>query len=116
MKTKSALFALILTAPMASVALAADPAPTTATPAPATAAAPAAPVKFSITETSIGTLLDNPETKAVLVKQVPALVTNPQIDMARGMTLKQVQMYAGDALNDAKLAEIQADLDKLPTK
>jgi len=116
MTTKTALLALILTAPLSTMALAADPAPTTATPAPATAAAPAVPAKFSITETAIGALLDNPETRAVLVQQVPALVTNPQIDMARGMTLKQVQMYAGDALSDAKLAEIQAEFDKLPTK
>lgn len=111
MKSTLALLALAVLTP--TVALAADPAASTAASAPA-AAAPAA--KFSITETSIGDLLDNPETKAILVKHVAELVANPQVDMARGMTLKQVQAYAGDALSDAKLADIQADLEKLPAK
>ena len=111
MKSTLAVLALTLLTP--TVALAADPAATTTTAAPA-ASAPAA--KLSITDTSIGDLLDNPATKAILTKHVPDMVTNPQIDMARGMTLKQVQAYAGDALTDAKLADIQADLDKLPAK
>jgi para-nitrobenzyl esterase len=42
------------------------------------------------------------------------MISNSQIDMARSMTLKQLQQYAGDSLTDAKLAEIQTDLDKLP--
>jgi hypothetical protein len=82
----------------AAPAFAADPAPAAAKP------------DFSTAETDIGTLLDNPATKAVLEKHVAAFVSNPQIDMARSMTLKQIQGYAGDALSDVKLAEIDADL------
>lgn len=87
--------------------------PATAAPAPA-AAAPAATPAYSSTTTPIGDLLDNPATKAVLVKDVPTLVANPQIDMARGMTLKQVQAYAGDVLSDSVLAKIDADLAQIP--
>jgi hypothetical protein len=82
-----------------SPAFAADPAP---------AAAPAS--KFSTAGTTIGELIDNPATKAVLEKHLAALVGNPQIEMARGMTLKQVQGFAGDQLSDEVLAKVDADL------
>ncbi|WHO37307.1 hypothetical protein PMI04_012065 [Sphingobium sp. AP49] len=80
--------------------------------APATAPAPA----YSIDSTDIGTLLDNPATKAVLDKNLPGFTANPQIDMARSMTLKGVQQYAPDQLSDAALAKVQADLNKVPAK
>lgn len=80
---------------------------------PAIAAeAPAAPV-YSI-NTDLGTLLDNPQTKAVLDKYIHEMISNPQIDMARSMTLQQLQSYAGDALTDEKLKQIDADLAKVP--
>ena len=75
---------------------------------PPTAAAPA--VKLSAADSTIGTLLDNPAAKAVLMKHVPALAGNSQIEMARSMTLKQIQSYAGDALSDEVLARIDLDL------
>ena len=81
--------------------------------APAIAAeAPATPV-YS-TQTDLGTLLDNPQTKAVLDKYIHDMISNPQIDMARSMTLRQLQSYAGDALTDEKLKQIDADLAKIP--
>ncbi len=91
--------ALILSASAAPV-FAADPAP---------AAAPAAAV-LSTSATSIGDLLDNAAAKAVLMKHIPALVSNDQIDMARSMTLKDIQAFAGDTLTDEALAKIDADL------
>ncbi|MDE2595654.1 MAG: hypothetical protein KGL44_02130 [Sphingomonadales bacterium] len=97
-----------------AAALALVPAlPAMAAEAAAPAAAPAKPA-FSTAETDIGTLLDNPATKAVLQKYVAALIANPQIDMARAMTLKQVQGYAADALSDETLAKIDADLAAIP--
>jgi para-nitrobenzyl esterase len=88
-----------------------------AAPAVAQAAAPAPTgAAFSVETTDLGTLLDNPGAKAVLVKHLPELVGNAQIQMARSMTLKQVQGFAGDALTDEKLAAVQADLDKLPKR
>lgn len=80
--------------------------------APAAAPAPA----YSIDSTDIGTLLDNPATKAILDKNLPGFTANPQIDMARSMTLKGVQQYAPDQLSDAALAKVQADLNKVPAK
>lgn len=77
--------------------------------------APAAP-KLSVESTDLGTLLDNPASKAVLMKYLPDLIGREQIQMARGLTLKQIQGYAPDMVPDDKLAVIQADLDKLPAK
>ena len=100
---------------LAAVAAAAA-APAFAADAPAAAAAAAPAGKLSVADTDLGTLLDNPASKAVLAKYVNEMISNPQIDMARSMTLKQLQQYAGDSLTDTKLALIQADLDKLPAK
>ena len=83
--------------------------------AQAPAAASAAPA-YSTSETSIGDLLDNPATKAVLDKHMPGFSGNPQIDMTRGMTLKQIQQFASDAVTDEALANIDADLAKIPAK
>ena len=84
-----------------------------AEPQPAAAAQPAKPA-FSTDETDIGTLLNNPQTRAVLEKHIPQFVGNPQIDMARSMTLKQIQSFAADALTDEVLAKIATDLAAIP--
>ena len=69
---------------------------------------------MSTAETTIGDLLDNPAAKAVVDKYMPGFSTNPQIDMARGMTFKQIQQFAPDQIKDELLAKIDADLTKLP--
>lgn len=82
-----------------------------AAPAMAEDAAPAAATAahFTTSSSTIGELLDNEGTRAVLQQHVPEMVSNPQIDAARGMTLRDVQPYAPD-LTDEKLAAIDADL------
>lgn len=79
---------------------------------PAKAATPA-PGAYSVNDTDLGTMLDDPKAKAVLAKHLPEIVNNEQISMARGMTLKAVQNYAADQVTDAKLAAIQADLNAI---
>lgn len=76
---------------------------------PPAAAAPAAPT-MTTADTTIGDMLDNPAAKAVLMKHVPALAGNAQIEMARSMTLKQIQPMAGEGLSDEVLAKIDLDL------
>lgn len=92
----------------AALAVAAAATPAFAADAPAAAAA-----KFNSADSSIGTLLDNPQAKAVLEKHIPEFISNPQIEMARAMTLKQIQGFAGDALSDEVLAKVDADLAKI---
>lgn len=107
MKLRNALVSGLLMAGIAMTATcyAADQQP---------AAAPAAKSAFSTAQTDIGTLLDNPQTKAVLDKHIPQFAANPQIQMARGMTLRQIQSFAGDMLTDEVLGKIDADLAKVP--
>jgi hypothetical protein len=95
-------FLMIATPP----AVAAEPTPSQSSPAP----------PYSTGNTDIGTLLDNPSTRAVLENHVPQLVANSQIEMARVMTLKQIQSYSSDLLTDEALAKIDADLAKIPAK
>jgi hypothetical protein len=85
-----------------------------ADPAPAATEAPTA--HYTSEATAIGDLLDDPAAKAVLDKHIPALSGNPQIEMARAMTLKQIQGFAADVVTDEVLAKIDADLAKLPAK
>jgi para-nitrobenzyl esterase len=99
----------------AGLALALASAAAFAQSAPAEPAAAAAD-HYSTSTTPIGTLLDDPAAKAVLAKYIPEVVTSPQIDMARGMTLKDTQQYAPDMVSDATLAKIDTDLAKLPPK
>jgi hypothetical protein len=100
MRTLLIALAAASTALIAAPVLAIDP----------PAAAPAAAAKFSSATSTIGDLLDNAATKAVLMKHVPGLAGNAQIEMARSMTLKQIQGFAADQLSDEILAKIDLDL------
>jgi para-nitrobenzyl esterase len=73
----------------------------------------AAAASYSTASTPLGTLMDDPQAKAVLEKHVPQLIANEQIQMARQITLKDIQGFAPQALSDATLAAIDADLAKL---
>ena len=76
------------------------------------AAAPAPHGKFSA-ETTMAVLLDTPQTRAVLMRHVPGVVTSPQIAMARGLSLKQLAGFAKAGISPEKLAAIDADLAKI---
>ena len=71
---------------------------------------------MSTTETTIGDLLANPDSKAIVDKYMPGFSGNPQVEMAKGMTFKQIQQFAPDQIKDELLAKIDADLTKLPAK
>lgn len=77
------------------------------------AAPPAAAPAFSVETSTIGDLLDNQAAKAVLVKHMAGMAENPQIEMARPMTLKQIQGFAPDQISDEVLAKVDADLKTL---
>ena len=79
---------------------------------PATTAA----AHYSTAATNIGDLLDDPAAKAVLDKYIPGMTTNEQIDMARAMTLKDIQQYSPDKITDKVLADIDAEFAKMPAK
>ncbi len=69
--------------------------------------------KPSVETTPIADLAANPDTKAVLDKDLPGVTTHPAFDQFKGMTLKALQPMSGGVISDAQLAAVQADLDKL---
>lgn len=107
MVSLSNIVRITITLPFALVAFAGVHATDTPAPAPT-------PQAYSINTTMIGALLDNPVTKAVLDQDLPGLSTHESIDMARAMTLKQVQQFAPDKITDERLAKVEADFAKLP--
>ena len=62
----------------------------------------------------VGDLLDNPAAKAILIKDVPALKDNDQIEQARPMTLRALQAYAPDTFTDKVYAQLDTDLAAIP--
>ena len=85
--------------------------------APAPATEPSAAAKgYTTTGTSIGTLLANPDAKAVVERHFPGLSTADSIQMAATMTLRQLQQFKPDLFTDKALAETDADLAKVAVK
>jgi hypothetical protein len=81
----------------------------------AEAAAPAA--RYSVATTLVGTLLDDPAANAVLKKMIPTVYANEMFQsQGRELTLQAIQQFEPEALSDANLAKVQAELDKLPAK
>ena len=73
----------------------------------------AAGAPYTTADTTIGSLLDDPAAKAILDKHMPGFSGNPQVEMARSMTLKQIQGFAPDQISDEVLAKVDADLKAL---
>ena len=76
--------------------------------------APAA--HYSVAATKVGKLIDDPAAAAVLQKLIPTVWANDMFhSMGRDLTLKDIQQYE-TVLSDEKLAEIQAEFDKILAK
>ena len=63
-------------------------------------------------DSKIGELLADPKTKAILEKHMPGISTNPQMAMAKGMSLKVVAPMSGGQITPDKIKAIEADLKK----
>jgi len=66
-------------------------------------------------DTTFGELLDNPQAKAVLDKQLPGLSSNPMVAMARGMSLNMIitmPQAAQLGLTKEKAEAILAEVNK----
>jgi hypothetical protein len=65
------------------------------------------------TDSKLGDLLDNEQTKAILEKHMPGISTHPQIGMGRGFPLKMVAQFSGGLITPEMLTAVDADLAKL---
>lgn len=66
-------------------------------------------------DTPIEVIVADPRGEAVLNKNIPKLLMNPNYPMFKGMSLKTIAMFARGQLNDEKLAQVKADLGALST-
>jgi hypothetical protein len=96
-----------------ALAMVAGAAPIAVSPALA-ADAPAA--HYSVKDTKIARLIDDPAAAAILKELIPTVWANEMFQsMGRDQTLQAIQQYE-PVLTDEKLAEIQAAFDKIPAK
>jgi hypothetical protein len=65
------------------------------------------------TQTTVGDLLDNETTKAVLEQVLPGIAGHPQIGMARGMSLAMAAQFSGGLITQDALDQIDAALKAL---
>lgn len=67
------------------------------------------------TWTPLGELLDNPDTRAILVDLLgPEVTTHPMIEMARGIPFDMIATVAASHLDDDDLAALHARLTAVP--
>ncbi|RIV85512.1 hypothetical protein D2V17_10500 [Aurantiacibacter xanthus] len=72
---------------------------------------------YSVGTTQVAVLLDDPKAAAILERLIPTVYANDLFQtMGRSQTLAAIQQYEPAALTDAKLAEIQAEFDRLATE
>jgi para-nitrobenzyl esterase len=66
-------------------------------------------------DTTLGTLLDNPQAKAVLEQYLPGVSSNPLVALAKGMSLKSILSMPQAAqlgLTEEKAEQILAEINK----
>ena len=81
------------------------------------AASAAQAAHYSVETTLVGKLIADPAAAEILKKLIPSVWANEMFhSMGKDQTLKAIQVYEPEALNDAKLAEIQAEFNKIPAK
>lgn len=69
--------------------------------------------KYSTATQTIGELVGNESTKAVLAKHIPAALADPRLQQAYEMKFADIVQFAPDQLTPEKLKAIDEDLAKL---
>jgi hypothetical protein len=81
-------------------------------PADAPAAAPAA--RYSVQTSTLGQLADNPATHVIFAKYFPQVLSHPQFNEGRDLTLPDAVQYLPDVITPEKMAAMDAELKALP--
>ncbi|MDR1271483.1 MAG: hypothetical protein LBK04_00580 [Clostridiales Family XIII bacterium] len=68
--------------------------------------------KFSF-DTTVGELLDNPETKALVEELNPELLEHPLLDVGRTFRFEDALPYIEDMVEPEKLEEFKAKLEAM---
>ena len=70
-------------------------------------------ISYSVDESDLGALLDFSEAKDVLQRHIPGVLKLRQMQVARPLTLVDLQPFYPKLLTDKKLAAVEAELSKL---
>lgn len=70
---------------------------------------------YTTGSTVVGTILDDPEARAIVDRYLPGFSTNPQIDQGRGFTLNFMQNFDRETITDEVLANINTEFEILAT-
>lgn len=62
---------------------------------------------------TLGALLDNPKSRAVLQRRFGALLSHPMLSMARNMTLQQIISMAGNQISPQVISQTLQELKNL---
>lgn len=68
---------------------------------------------YSVEESTVGALLDYDETRAALERHLPGLVDIRQLNVARPLTLPDIQPYYPELITPQRLAALDAELDTI---
>ncbi len=72
---------------------------------------------YSVSETDIGTLMEDPAARAILETYLPDTVSNEQFGMSYGFTLEFIQGFdPSGEISDENLSKIDAALKALPAE
>lgn len=69
--------------------------------------------RYDLQNTTLGTLLDDPDVRAIIDEHAPGLTSNPMIAMAKGLPATQVLDMAGPMLDHAALERIRSQISTL---
>ena len=70
-------------------------------------------VSYSVKESTVGDILDFSEANKILQRHIPGLSKLRQLEVARALTLEDIQPYYPDMTTDGKLAAVEAELSTL---
>ena len=70
-------------------------------------------VVYSTAQTTLGTILDDEQAKAIVDEYIPGFTSDSRIGMARPFTLTFIKIYIPDRITDEKLKAIDAEFEAL---
>ncbi|MFI3253049.1 MAG: hypothetical protein R3Y63_01740 [Eubacteriales bacterium] len=62
---------------------------------------------------TLGALLQNPQAKAILMKNFPKAMANPLLSMAKNMTLNQLVAKAGGKISPQEIEKTLSELAEI---
>ena len=69
--------------------------------------------KYSFEETTVGTMLDTPEIKALIDEYIPAVLEHPLLEVGRTFIFNDALPYISDMVTEEELEKYRVALEAL---